>query len=62
MPYLLPAFMAAFDPKSHLSVGARALCKHCHRATVDSYWPANMNGTVDVRNDKALGVSPLSLT
>lgn len=56
-PHLMPAFLTAFDPQTRLSVGARALCKHCHRASgPDSFWPPNMNGTVDVRNGKALDV------
>lgn len=46
------------NPKSILTVGARALCKHCHRSITDPFWP-NQTGKEKEKNEN--GIKMLNL-
>ena len=45
-------FIEKNNPKSILTVGARALCKHCHRSVTDPFWPLQ-KGKDKEKNDNA---------
>jgi hypothetical protein len=45
-------FIEKNNPKSILTVGARALCKHCHRSVTDPFWPIQ-KGKDKEKNDNA---------
>lgn len=52
---LVSSFCEKNNPKSELSVGARALTKHFHRDQTDSWW-GNATGTEAAKNKHAEGL------
>ena len=49
---LINKFNELNNPKSILTVGAKALCKHSHRSVTDSFWPSQ-GGKEKEKNDNA---------
>eukprot|EP00727_Mastigamoeba_balamuthi_P014058 m51a1_g9275 putative rna-binding asch domain protein (318) ;mRNA; r:101061-102159 len=52
---LVAAFSVPHAPPASLSVGARALAKHCTRAS-DGWWGDGLSGTEAAKNSRALSV------
>eukprot|EP00049_Salpingoeca_infusionum_P005899 m.98814 g.98814 ORF g.98814 m.98814 type:complete len:287 (-) comp13127_c0_seq8:48-908(-) len=60
LPPLLHACVASFQTphrpdKSRLTVGCRALCKHCHRDTTSQFW-GQPKGSEQVKNEYATAI------
>ena len=49
---MISKFKELNNPKSKLTVGAKALCKHSHRSVTDPFWPGQ-DGKEKDKNDKA---------
>lgn len=49
---LINKFKELNNPKSQLTVGAKALCKHSHRSVTDPFWPGQ-GGKEKEKNDNA---------
>ena len=57
---LINKFQEKNNPKSILTVGARALCKHCHRSISDPFWP-NQTGKEKEKNENGINMLNLFL-
>ena len=47
---MISKFKELNNPKSKLTVGAKALCKHSHRSVTDPFWPGQ-DGKEKDKND-----------
>ncbi|KAG2387661.1 hypothetical protein C9374_001255 [Naegleria lovaniensis] len=55
---LVTAFCRVLEPSSGLTVGARALAKHCHRSETDKWWGGSniLKGNAQQKNKTALSI------